>query len=865
LSAPPRLARFLFSLCLHPADREVALGDLSEMYEHAAARKGPQRANLWYWLQVSSSAPRFLFHSTAWSSIMLANYLKLALRNLNRQRLHGAINLASLSLGLAICVLIMLFVRDELTYDRFHEGHETLYQVHSQTYEADGTLRDSNSNGPLPLGQALVDRVPGVEAYTRTRRASTFIRRGREVLEEGIIYVDPDFLTMFSFPLLAGDAKTAIGPNGVVLSDAAARRIFGDQPALGNDVEVRIGGEYATYVVTGVSQPVPANSTFQFDALLPMEPWIEATLSDRRDVFSMSVVQTWIKTRADLGPDVLATGLNGVHDAVRGDWDTSLRERIDYEPGVRPATFHALPLTKVHLTERSDPIYSYMLSALALGILLIACINFMTMAIGRSLSRSTEVGVRKVLGAVRGQLISQFWGEAVMVVVMSTLIGLTAAWFALPWFNGLTNKTLTLDLFSDWTLPAGIFALVLLTGLVAGSYPALVLSSFRPIDVLKSRLRVSGANWFTRSLVTLQFALSVAFIIGTLVMKQQTDYLRDREKGFDTEQVVLVELNGLDGPDTARRFREALDSSPQIAGITLAAGALGYRGSSGMRYDHEGTTYTIDMLSVDHNFVSEMGIDLKLGRDFDRDRSTDSSGTVVVNDALVRAFGMDDPIGMQVPGWPDGDGPTIIGVTSDFNYQSLYQDVGPLVMAVEDYWGYGYMYVRLAPGAAASGLGQLEATWAKTTADIPFLFEFLDDRMARVYASDLRWQRIINVASFCAIFLALLGLFGLTSITVRGRTREIGIRKVLGASVSGLVGLVARDFLRLILVGSALAIPVAYFALDRWLDGFAFRVDAGPFAYLAAIGLVVLAGMGAVGLQSMRAVRADPVNAIRAD
>ncbi|MFT4603478.1 MAG: putative ABC transport system permease protein [Rhodothermales bacterium] len=860
-AGPPRLAVWMLAASLHPYDHDPVMGDLEEGFAHRQLRSR-REANRWYWAQAACSIPRFLSSSILWTVVMYANYLRLALRNLRKHKLNGAINIAGLSLGLSLCILILLFVRDELTFDRFHEQHQSLFQVQQHTFDAQGKLEDWNSNGPLPLGPDILAKVPGVEAVTRLWEESTFIRSGREVFEENALYVDPSFLSMFSFPLSEGDPGQALIRDGVVLSREAAGRLFPGQNALGQVIEVRLANIYETYRVTGVAVKIPANSSIRFDVLLPIDPWIQARYPDRVDSYNMSLVETYLLASADADRVALATGLERFYAEVRSDVLARLRERNDYAPGVNPATFGLLPMAAVHLQSASDPLYSYLLSALALGILLIACINFMTMSIGRSIARSTEVGIRKVVGAVRGQLMTQFWGEAVLIVAISMALGVVGAWAALPWFNELTDKSLSINLMAHWSIPAVILGLTLVTGLIAGSYPALVLSAFKPVDVLKSRLRVSGANWFTRSLVVLQFAMSVFLIIGTLVMKSQTDYLGDRELGFDSDRVVLVELNGLDGPMVASHFRQALASSPHVGGVTVAASALGYRGSSGRRYEHEGITYTVDMLSIDHDFLREMGVELTAGRDFDAARSTDSTGAVIVNQALVNAFGLESPLGTEIPGIA---GTEIIGVTKDFNFQSLYQDVGPIMMAVEDYWGYSYLYVRLNAGSVSNAMEDLARTWGEVTADVPFLFEFLDDRMAKVYASDVRWQRIINVASVCAIFLALLGLFGLTAITVRGRLKELGIRKVLGASAPGLVTLVARDFLVLIAIGAAIAIPAAWIAVDHWLSGFAYHVSIGPAAFLVAIGLVLVAGMAAVVFQSLTAVMVDPVQTLRSE
>jgi len=866
MNGPPRLARWLLSISLHPVDRDEVLGDLSEMYAHFRANYSPGRANAWYWIQTLKSAPRFFFQSLVWKSIMLKNYLKLTIRTLAKQKMQGGINLAGLSIGIALCILIMLFVRDEMTHDQFHAGQENIYQIQDFRFQPDGSTGGGNSNGSLPLGRTLVQDIGAIEDYVRIWADEYFVRTGSDVFNEDALFVDPSFLDIFTFPLLSGDAETALSSrSNVVLTESTAIRLFGTTDVVGKTMEVRVGTEYEVVDVTAVAADPPGNSTLQFGMLMPIETWIPVQFPQAVGQFGWSLVKTYVRMRSDANPEDLNESFDALYASTNGDYLQTLRERAEYPDGFQPATFRAIPLADVYLSRYSDPSYSYILSAIGLIILLIACINFMTLSIGRSLSRSREVGIRKSVGAVRSQLIGQFWGEALFMTLISTCLGLIFAWYALPIFNDITDKQLTLNLLEHWSFPVGILGIILLTGLISGSYPALVLSSFRPVDVLKSRLRVSGSNLFTRGLVTLQFTLSVCLIIGTLVMREQMDFLRNQDRGFRTDQVVLINLNGIDGDLARTRFADRLGQDSRIAGISLASSSLGYRGSNGYAVTFEGEKVNVDVLRVDHSFLDVMDISLQSGRSFDPDRPADSTGVVIVNQALVDRFGMTDVIGEIVPGLAPEDSPTVVGISPNFRYQSLYQDVGPLMITMEKFQSYRYMYVRLTPGNVEGSIQKLEDSWKEVTADVPFQFEFLDDRMARVYARDIRWARIINIASGFAIFLALLGLLGLTSLTVQSRTKEIGIRKVLGASSSGIIGLITKDFALTVLIGAGLAVPLAYIFADNWLSGFAFRTQAGPMIYVAGIAIVLLGALLTIIAQSLKTVATQPVETLRSE
>lgn len=858
---PPYFLRALLEFCVHPADRDEVMGDLDELYAAYCQSDGPVRARAWYVRQVLFSTPAFILQSLGWRSLMLKNYATLALRTLNKQKIQGLINLSGLTIGIALAILILLFVRYEWTFDQVLEGHEDIVQIQEWRADAAGDYNPGNTNMSLPLADFLVSDVPGVESSTRIYDEEVFVRREGGVFEARTLFADRQFHSVFPFPVISGDPAG----DGIVLSRSSAVRLLGTENAVGSSLEVRVGTAYRTYDVVAVMDNPPPNSSIQYDVVAPIEDWIPARFPQAVDQYGWSLVTTYARLRPDGDIESVDDALAKQYALVSAEYLERLRARESIPDDVQPATWRAIPLSDMYLTSSSDPAYSFILIGLGIAILLIACINFMTLAIGRSLGRSREVGIRKAVGAVRGQLLAQFWGEAFFMTLLATSLGLLVAWYLLPVFNDLTDRVLTFSLLDDWSIPLGILAIVALTGLISGSYPAVVLSAFRPIDVLKSRVRVAGSNLFTKGLVTFQFIVSVVLIIATLVMQQQASFIREQDRGYETDQVVLVNLNGLDGEVARDRYRDALANDAAVVDMTLASSSLGYRGSIGFSGDFDGTKSNIDMLETDHRFLDVMNIDMEEGRGFNADLASDSS-VVVLNHAFVERFALEDPIGKPLPEWfPIQPAPVVVGITSDFRFASLYQEVGPLMISVGSPSSFRYLYVRLAPGRVDDVVGRLESTWKSVTTDVPFEYEFMDDRMERVYASDLRWGRVINVASTSAILLALLGLLGLTSLTVQNRTKEISVRRVLGASRASLVMLIFQGFAGLILLGSLVAVPLGVIFSRKWLENYAFHADIGPGVYLFAVGAVFLAAFVTIAAQSFRTVSTDPATALRAD
>jgi len=802
---------------------------------------------------------------------MLKNYLKIAFRNLRKQKVYAFINVVGLAVGIAFCALIFLYVRDELTFDRFHEKADRIVRVTLQEKAPDGSVESEWTWQPMPLAAALQADLPEVEHTVRLFDQPHFIRYGDKTFEESTVFADPAIFDVFSFPLRRGDPATALSDlNSIVLSDQAARKYFGDEDPMGRTMSIRLGDAYQDVVVTGIVEAIPHSASVRFDYLLPFAKLSDAYewIRSRTERWNASSFYVYALLRDNTTRADVQAKMPAFRAKYYPDEETRMRDEGRWTGEGAPRAYRLQPLAEIHLnpavigglTPASDPLYSYILAGIALAILLIACINFTTLAIGRSASRAREIGVRKVVGAYRRHLMLQFWGEALLMSVLGLCAGIALAELALPTFNALAAKQLRLDYYDDGSTLAALVGLMLLTGLVAGSYPALVLSGTRPIDTLKNKLRLGGSNLLTRSLVVVQFALSVFLIVGTLVMIQQLDYIQAKNLGFDQEHVVVIPTQQMPGEVLTARFRTELGNRADVVGLTGMSNAF-TKGYSVEGWDYKGEEKRAYTYRVTSNFIDVMGINLVAGRTFDPNLPTDSTQAVLVNEALVRDFGWTDPVGQVLEGFYAS--PTVVGVIEDVNFASLHEAVEPMVLTMDPDWGLGHLLVRVAPGDVSATLGLLAATWQRIAPDVPFQYSFLDEDLNRLYQSEQRWSRIVGYAAGFAILIACLGLFGLAALTVTGRTKEIGIRKVLGASVRSVTLLLSKDFARLVVIGLVVAAPVAYFVMNRWLDGFAYRIEMSGWTFLIA-GLTALGiALFTVSYQAVKAALADPVESLR--
>lgn len=789
---------------------------------------------------------------------MLNNYLKIALRALVKHKGYSLLNLFGLAVGMAACLLILLFITNERSFDTFHSQADQLYRF-DEIQSFPGITPQHVALSMYPMGPSLKADYPEVLDFVRVAGGEAVVTiDGENRIIDEPVRVDPSFFTMFDFPVLAGDPATAFeNPNTVALTASTARSLFGTTDVLGK--QLTANGE--TLDVVGLLEDVPAASHLQFDALFTM-----------KDVNDEEQMENW-------GSNWLVTYVLLAQGTDQATFEAKLpafKARYLSERSQSYYKFYLQPLLDVHLGsthithdyrnwQKFDERYIYIFGVLAFFVLAIASINFMNLATARSATRSKEVGVRKSIGAQRGQVAMQFLGESVLLTGVALIVAVGLTLVAIPFLNQISDRSLHLGMLLSPLFIGGILGTTLLVGLLSGLYPAFFLSAFEPVRVLKGLMSESGRKTpFRNVLVVTQFAIAIALIVGTTLTMQQLDYMRSRDNGFNTEQVMVLPMSEV-ANEHYDLLKEELLRDPAILDVTGSGQRLGnniHQWGLVAEGETEDQQLSISNLIVDFNYLSFYEIELTEGRMFSEERGTDNGGAFVINEALAAELGWEEPLGKRLGfSWRDSLG-TVIGVARDFNFNSLHHQVEPLAMSVQDF-GYSELSIRVDGEQAEAALAAAEQTWNSVVTDRPFEYAFLDDHFDWLYASDRQVSQVIGVIAGLAIIIACLGLFGLAAITTEQRTKEIGVRKVLGASVSGLVLLLSKEFTRLVFIAFLIAAPVTYFVMRDWLADYAYRIDVGVGVFLFAGVVSLLIALGTVSYRAIKAARANPVKALR--
>lgn len=816
---------------------------------------------------------------------MLKNSFKIAFRNFSKNKFYGLINMAGLTVGLSACFLIVMYLQHELGFDKFFQNSDRIYQVAlSASFGGD---EFDTSNTPPPVGEALQSEFPEVESYTRHFMPGDVVMRYEDQFftEPGVWLVDSNFLEFFSFPLLEGNAKTCLrGTKSIVLTESVANKYFRNTSAIGKEIFM----QDEAYTVTGVLKDLPNQSSLQFDVLAPI------ATSKRVERFSWSWVWLQLDTYVKLAQPMDAAALSaleakfpamvrvkaaGAFERIGQNLEAFFKQGNRWELSLNPLLgvhLHSAGINS-RLTTKSDIRDVYIFGTVGLFILLLACINFMNLSTARSMGRAREVGVRKVLGSGRSSLISQFLAEALLYSLTAGGVAIAIVQVMLPVFNRMVNLQLGLsDMLNGWALSA-IVLIPLLAGLLAGSYPAFYLSKFKPVAVLKSRMSTDkgGSAWVRSGLVVFQFSISVALVICTLIVLQQIHFSVNGDLGMDKENVLVVRNMQYLG-ERGKSFQQELMNLPEVttASITTdlpAGGAFGdfYLPNADGSNPNQIEDLTLYSYLVDEYFVPTMGIEIIKGRNFENERGLDSLA-VIVNEATVKMIGWENPIGQHLT-YPGGRNETyeVVGVMKDLHNQSFRESIEPFALFHESSKSYqlndSYLAVKIASGTEREVLEKTKKLWAAFAPTSPFGFSFLDDDIDAQYQSEERLGTVLGAFTGLSVFVACLGLLGLIGYTTEQRTKEIGIRKVLGATVAGITGLLAKDFLQLVVVAVLIAIPFAWFFMNRWLMDFEYRVNIEWWVFVLAGLAAVLVAFLTVGFQSMKAALANPIECLRSE
>jgi len=875
---PPRLSERFLEAMANRGDAAAIAGDIAEESHRRAEGQGPARSRLWYRFYVLRSLPSFVRHSLSWSLTMLKNYLTIALRIMGRHKAFSFINIAGLAVGMACSIMIGLFVVHESGYDRFHARSDAIFRVYADLREDGEDFRGAWTSPPL--AQALVEDFPEVEAAARVSpwpREWLITAGDRSFLEQGLMFADASFFKVFSYAFIYGDPGTALqDPGTVVLTRTVAERYFGHDDPLGKTMSFR--DLMRDYRVTGVIEDPPPNTHLRFDMMAALT----GTSSSAGTRWTQNTYFTYVLLREG----TLASALEAkLPDFTRRHYgpqffaDTGRRFEDYFDKGDQHHGYRLEPLPAIHLNTSVRDTLSLkgnvaqlkMLSAVAFFILLIAAINFMNLATARFAHRSREVGVRKVLGSQRRQLVVQFLGESLLLSATALLLALGLIALMLPAFGRLAQRPLTFGDVLSGGFPLLLGGIALLVGLAAGAYPAIFLSSFMPQTTLKGRqsIRGKGHVLLRRGLVLVQFAVGFAVIFGTGIISRQMGYLGSWDLGFDRDHVVVIHrANAMRA--SADAFERELLAHPEILRIARSQSLPGrHFDSTGHVLEGSPATdeRTLMMTYVDTRFADALGLELVDGRFFSPDIPTDATSAVVINERAARELGLADPVGRRIHkdfgGAQAGEFVTIIGVLKDFHIASLHQDVLPAILRPLPLEEWRLTSVKVRGERLPQTLALIERTWKEFTGGQPFEYSFLDTDFAALYESERRAGRIYSALSMLAVLVACLGLYGLVSFAAEQRMRELGIRKTFGASTASLAGLLSREVVIIVAIAAAVASPPAFFLAREWLRGFAFRITIHPLMFVVTAVTVLAIAVLSVAFRAVRAAAANPVDTLR--
>ena len=811
---------------------------------------------------------------------MLKNYLKVTLRNLIRHRIYSIISIIGLGVGIACCLLIFLYVQDELSFDTFHTSADRIYRV----LQLEEGTADGFAATPNLLAGELKANFPEIEAAVRFDNTQNTVKYQDQSFSESIALTDPEFFSVFSFPLIQGNPQSVLSdPSSVVMTSQMVEKYFPNEDPIGKPISILLGDAFMDFTVSGIIEEAPNNSSIQYSLIISIEHLKQLYPERLLNSWNIILFPTFLQLIPGTSVPEFETKLVDFCDRMFVQQELGFPRRLELQP-----------LTDIHLNPdlggisvpAANPIYSYILSAIAIAILLIACINFMSLAVGRSSSRAREVGLRKVLGAQRSQLMRQFWGESLLLSVAALILGIVLVEVFMPTFNNLAEKELTFSLFSNQLLIPALIVLTCLTAFVAGIYPALLLSRLMPVDTFRGNTRLGGKNRLIQALVVLQFAISIFLIACTFIIASQINFVRDQQLGYNKDFAITLptQTDGEEAANLVTRFRYEMTNHPDV--IDVAGHAYSF-GDSWLYIGYqqgEGTTVLIgeDITSpgypeqiegpegfyymnwVDEHFIPTMEMNIIKGRNFSEEFPSDKADAVIINQTAAEMFGWDDPIGQQLPGGISEA--SVIGVVEDFHFYPLHRKIEPLVLHMSRnnfISSYSQIAIRINTEDMSSTLAMLEDVWSDVSNGMPFDYRFLDDRIAGQYAAEFRWRSIVQYSSVFTFLVACLGLFGLTSLAVAKRTREVGIRKVLGASIAGIVTMFSTDFAKLVLIANLIAWPIAYIVMNHWLSDFAYRTNLGITTFLLTGIIALVIAIFTVSIQAIKAAITNPVDSLR--
>jgi putative ABC transport system permease protein len=797
---------------------------------------------------------------------MLKSYLKTALRNLSRNKAYSFINISGLSIGLACAMLIMLYIKDEISYDRFHKDVSQIYRVVSKRSIPGDSVVTMNPYTGYFQGPRFTAAIPEITAFVRLQSDRRDLKKGTEVSSQEVFYADSSFFSVFSFPLISGNSKEVLkDPNSVVISEEMAIKQFGTLDAIGKSLLLKDEETFSAHLVTGVARTQPENSSVKFDVMLPMKVTKE-TEANNLNWFN-SFMNTFVVLRKGADELKVEAKMQQVFDLDSKEAMKVAREKFGFK---EKFTQMLQPFTEMHLSTdlqaenglfgSSNPMFSYILSGIAIFVLLIACINFINLTVAKSVKRAKEIGIRKVVGGDRKQLIWQFLGESFVLSFAAFILAIGFVQLVLPLFNELSNKKLALAYLADGWLIGAYIILFIITSLMAGFYPAIVLSGYRPVQTLYSRFTLSGKNYLQKSLVVLQFSLASFLIIATMVIYSQLNYLTRTDLGYDDKNIVIVGNRGMSLNDV-NTFRAELLQNKNI----IEVAPKNYGMWTTIAKINGETEINFAFETVDERYLPILKIPVIKGRNFSPAFTADSTNSVLVNESFVTEAGWKDPIGQDVNFWYDNRKVKVVGVVKDHHYEALNTKIKPQMFRINSQKTYGKLIMRIQPGTETSSLKFIESVFKKLYPLNPYSYTFMDEQNRKKYESEDKWKQIILFSAILTIFISCIGLFGLSVLSAEKRVKEIGIRKVLGASVQQVVQILSTDFLKLVILALVVSIPLAWIASNQWLQNYPYRTSLNWKLFASGGILVIAVAFFTISFQAIRAAVSNPVKSLKSE
>ena len=797
---------------------------------------------------------------------MFQNYFKTALRNLLRNRVYSLINILGLSIGLAAAMLIMLYVKDEVSYDRFHKNFNQIYRVDREIARADGSIDNSGYSGYFQ-GPRFTASIPEIKSFVRFWQTTADTKKGNDIQSEYVCIADSNFFSDLSFPLLSGNPKTVLlEPNSVVITEDMAKKYFGSSDAIGKTILFKDGNGFSPSLVTGVAKNCPQNSSIKFQAIMPLK--VSAKDQSSNDNWFNFFLNTFVVLDPHANVKTTEAKMQKVFLSDASESIKMIREK--YHISNLGLSYFLQPLSDIHLSKKasaneglsdaSNPVFSYILSAIALFILLIACINFVNLTVARSLKRAKEIGIRKVIGGSRKQLMFQFLGESFVLCLISFLSAILLVQIILPVFNQLSNKVLSLSYLLDPTLIVSYVGLFILTSLLAGFYPALVLSNYNPVQTLYSRFSLAGKNYLQKSLVVLQFALASFLIIGTFAIFSQFNYLTTQKLGYDDSNLIMVDRFSTTKTE-AQLFKKELMKNPNI--IDVASKNNDYSGNTVKVNAAQNINITVE--TVDPSYLPLLKIPVVKGRNFSDNFPADATTSVLVNESFVKEAGWQNPIGQTIETFDNNNKLTVVGVVKDYHFKPLTQKIEPQFFTMNPNNQFGTFYIKIKPHSETASLQYIQKVFQQLFPLTAYSYRFKSDENIKSYESEARWKQILLFGAVLTIFISSIGLFGLTVLSAEKRTKEIGIRKVLGASAGSVVSILSKDFLKLVMIALLISIPIGWITINKWLQNYPYRITLSWMMFGAAAFFVVLIALATISFQAIKAAVANPVKSLRSE